>query len=84
MFLNWIILSVIKIVVKLIFAIVWSASQTVRDMLSRNGKHRDYQRDEKWQSQLLQRSRLLLYTDAGDVIFLLADLQRRGFHDEGH
>jgi len=46
--------------------------------------NRDYQRDEKWQSQLLQRSRLLLYTDAGDVIFLLANLQRRGFHDEGH
>jgi len=84
MLLNWIILSVIKIVIKLTFAIVWFTSQTVRDMLSRNGKHRDYQRDEKWQSQLLQRSRLLLYTDAGDVIFLLADLQRRGFHDEGH
>lgn len=33
---------------------------------------------------MLQRPRLLLYTDAGDAVFLLADLQRRGFHDEGH
>lgn len=33
---------------------------------------------------VLQRPRLLLYTDVGDAIFLLADLQRRGFHDEGH
>lgn len=33
---------------------------------------------------VLQRPRLLLYTDASDAVFLLADLQRRRFHDEGH
>lgn len=33
---------------------------------------------------VLQRPRFLLCTDASDAIFLLADLQRCGFHDEGH
>lgn len=34
-------------------------------------------------SSLSQRPGLLLHTNAGDDVFLLADLQRRGFHDEG-
>lgn len=46
----------------------------------------DYrQRDGKSHSHcVLQRPRLLLHTDVGDAIFLLADLQRRGFHDQGY
>jgi len=35
-------------------------------------------------NRVLQRRRLLLSADAGDVVFLLADIQSRGFHDEGH
>lgn len=55
-------------------------------MLLQNGDNRDYhQRDDnRNRTIVLQRPRLLLHTDAGDAIFLLANLPRCGFHDEGH
>lgn len=44
----------------------------------------DLRADQRRRLCRLQRPRLLLHTDVGDAIFLLADLQRRGFHDQGY